>query len=182
MLSAFVLLGGLVLSSTLSAQTPPPIGGLTGTVALEGTVQQEDTAANTVIVKTKDGVDHLFHFTNVLIHGGKDTDTSALRGLREGSSVVVHYTVAGGDSSAQEIDRVGEEGLKITEGVVNHINRRKKQIVVRFDNGKTQRFELTERATADAGKDLDREGATKVVIYYSDEGGRKVAHYFRKTP
>jgi hypothetical protein len=71
----------------------------------------------------------------------------------------------------------------VTEGVVKRIDRKKKQITVKFDNGKTETFRLTDRAAAETTKDIDQAGTsvTRVVIYYSDEGGQKVAHFFKKT-
>ena len=175
------LLVALVAGSVaLSAQSPPPVRG---TIALEGTMKKVYRAANTVIVTTIDGVEHVYHFTkDLLVHGGKGPGVDALEGLREGTTVVVHYTVEGAEQSATEIDRVGDEGLKVTEGVVARIDRGRKQITIRFDNGKTEDLRLTDRAAADAGKDLDQAGAggTKVIVYYTDEGGRKVAHFFKK--
>ena len=183
---SLALLGFVVVfgaSGRAAAQQPPPVGGVTGTIALEGTVQDEYGGANAVVVKTKDGVEHVFHFTKgLLVHGGKGAGADALRGLREGSTVVVHYTVAGGSESAQEIDRIGDEGLKATEGVVTRVDHKRKQIAIRFDDGKTETLRLTERAAEDAGKDVDAaSGATRVIVYYADEAGHKVAHFFRKT-
>jgi hypothetical protein len=181
-----VWLGIVVLGAPgqAAAQQPAPIGGVTGTVALEGTVQDEYAGASAVVVKTTDGVKHVFQLTKgLLVHGAKGAGADALRGLREGSTVVVHYTVAGGTESAQEIDRIGDQGLKVTEGVVTRVDHKRKQIAVRFDNGKSETFRLTERAAVDAGRDVDdaAAGTTRVVVYYSDEAGRKVAHFFRKT-
>jgi hypothetical protein len=52
---------------------------------------------------------------------------------------------------------------------------------VRFDDGDTETLQLTDRATAEAEADLGtaKDGA-KIVVYYSDEAGRRVAHYFKK--
>jgi hypothetical protein len=136
-----------------------------------------------VIVATIDGVEHVYRFTkDVVVHGGKGTGVDALGGLREGVTVVVHYTIAGDEASATEIDRVGDEGLTITEGIVTHVDRRRKQITIHFDNGKTEALRLTDRAAAEAGPEFDRveAGATKVVVYYRDEAGQKVAHFFKK--
>ncbi len=177
-----VLLVGLAprVSITLSAQSPPPVQG---TISLEGTMKTFYRAANTIIVTTIDGVEHAYHFTkDLVVHGGKGAGADALDGLREGSTVVVHYTVEGAGQTAQEIDRVGDEGLKVTEGVVTRIARRRRQITIRLDNEKTETFRLTDRAAAEATKDVDQAGtgAPKVVIYYSDDAGRKVAHFFKK--
>jgi hypothetical protein len=156
------------------AQSAPPVRG---TMALEGTIKKVYAAANAVVVATIDGVEHVYHFTkDLLVHGGKGTGVDALRGLREGSTVVVHYLVEGTQESAQEIDQIGLEGLRVTEGMVTHIDRGRKQITIRFDSGKKETFRLTERAAADGPQTT----STRVIVYYSNERGQKVAHYFRK--
>lgn len=137
-----------------------------------------------MIVATIDGVEHLVHFTkDLVVHGGKGTGVEALQALREGNTVVVHYVVEGNEATAQEIDCIGDDGLKGTEGVVTRIDRRRKQITVRFEGGRIQTFRLTEHATADAGKEIDQTATagTKITVYYSDEAGHKVAHFFKKT-
>jgi hypothetical protein len=188
MTSRLGLLGGSVLAGSvmLSGQTPPaPVQGAQGNVTLEGTTKKVYGAAQYVIVKTVDGVEHVIHYTkDLLVHGGKGSGVDALLGLEEGSTVVVHYTTANAQETAQEIDRVGDKGLKTTEGVVARIDRTRKQITIRYANGKSETLQLTERAAAEAGKDIDEAsgGATKVVVYYSDDAGRKVAHYFRRIP
>jgi hypothetical protein len=181
-MSALAVLVELVagVSIALAGQSPPPVRG---TIALEGTVAKIYAAANTVIVETIDGVEHVVHFTkDLLVHGGKGTGVDALRGLREGSTVVVHYRVEGGQESAQEIDSIGDEGLKVTEGVVARIDRGQKQITIRFDNGTTETLRLTDRAAADVGRDIDQPAAgdTRVVVYYSDDSGSRVAHFFKR--
>jgi hypothetical protein len=170
----------VALSVTVAAQSSAPVRG---TVALEGTVKMIYAAANTVIVATVDGVDHVYHFTkDLLVHGGKGGGVDALKGLREGSTVVVHYTNEGTQQLAHEIDRVGDEGLKTTEGVITRINRGRKEVTIRFDSGRTETFQLTDRAAADVGKDIDQaaNGTTKIIIYYSDDAGQKVAYFFKK--
>jgi len=174
---------GLVfLGSVASAQQPPPIGGLTGTVALEGTVQKTYEGVNTVVVKTVDGIEHFFHLTErTVVHGGK-AGGDALRGLDEGSRVVVHYTVEGGRQTASEVDRVAADGLKATEGVVTNVDRHAKTISIRLADGSRQTLELTDRAASDVGKDVEGRtvGTAKVVVYFTDEAGRRVAHYFKR--
>src|SRR5579864_4015988 len=97
---SLTLLGGLVLgmSISLNAQSPPPVQG---TVALEGTMKKFYRAANTIVVTTMDGVEHVYHFTkDLIVHGGKGRGVDALEGLREGATVVVHYTPDRPESSA----------------------------------------------------------------------------------
>jgi hypothetical protein len=181
----FVSLAGILGGAAhATAQEPPPIDGMTGTVALEGTVVQEHAAANTVIVKTVDGVEHLFHFTkDLLVHGGKAGGVDALEGLRDGTTVAVHYTVVGGDAAVLELDQISDDGLSVTEGTVIRIDRGRRQITIRFDNQRTEVFELTERAASGAGMEIDSapEGTARVTVYYRDEDGHRVAHFFKRT-
>jgi hypothetical protein len=136
--------------------------------------------ANVITVTTIDGVEHVYHFAkDLVVHGGQGT--GALEGLHEGSTVVVHYTVQGTEQAVREIDVIGVEGLNSTEGTVTRVDRGRGQITVRYANGTIEVFRLTERATAEAAPTADQTvpAGTKVVIYYSDESGQKVAHAFR---
>jgi hypothetical protein len=178
--AAVALVFTMLLAPPCLAQSPPPIQG---TMALEGTMKKFYRAANVVIVTTIDGVEHVYQFTkDLVVHGGRGPGLDALEGLREGHTVVVHYSGLGAESAVREVDVVGDEGLVVTEGMVSRIDQRRRQIVVRYDNGKTETFRLTERAASEAPKDTEpaARAGTKVVIYYVDEHGQKVAHFFRK--
>jgi hypothetical protein len=111
----------LALPAAHAEQQPPPIKGVTGTIALEGTVDQTSRAGKTLIVKTVDGIRHL-------------------------------------------VDRVG------------------RVMSIRLADGSTQTLRLTDRAATDVGRDVDSAAAdaTRVVVYYADEAGQQVAHYFKR--
>jgi hypothetical protein len=176
------LLAALGLVATLGAQTSVPFED---TMALQGTMKSFYRAANTIVVTTVDGVEHVYHFTrDLVVHGGKGSGIDALRGLPEGATVAVHYHVRGGQQTADEVDYLDAQGLEVTEGVLTNIDRRRKEITIQFDDGKKETFRLTDRAAVDAGKDIgpaDTE-PTRIVIYYADESGEKVAHFFTRTP
>ena len=170
----------LALPALHAGQESPPV---TGTVALEGTVDQTYKAANAVIVKTVDGVRHLFHLTGTTaVHGSESAGAEAFRSLKAGSKVVVHYTAGAGEQTALEVDRVDDKGLKTMQGVVTRVDRAGRKISIRLADGSTQTLRLTERAAIDAGNDVDRAAvdATRVVVYYADEAGQRVAHYFKR--
>ncbi len=180
--TAVIVISTLMGSIAAAAQSPPPVQG---TVALEGTMKKFYRAANVVIVTTIDGVEHIYHFAkDLIVHGGKGSGADALEGLREGSTVVVHYTAHGAERAAREVDVIGPEGLDVTEGTVTRIDRRRRQITVRYDNGRTEVFGLTDRAATETTQAIDQvvPGGTKVIIYYSDDRGEKVAHFFRSVP
>ena len=162
------------------AQSSPPVHG---TIALEGTMKKLYRGVNIIVVTTMDGVEHAYQFTkDLVVHGGKGQGADALEGLREGSTVVIHYTSGQGGPLAQEVDRVGDEGLYVTEGRVKRLDRGRKQITIAYDSGAVEVFQLTDHAASEAVNDDARTavGPGRVVVYYRDENGRKIVHFFRK--
>jgi len=155
--------------------------------AVEGTVSKVDRAGKTIAVKTRDGSEETLHFAKrTAVHGGKDVAAGGkdtFHGLKEGSTVVAHYTVKGSEKTADEVDDVGKEGLKVSEGTVSHVDRGAKTIAVKTAGGAEETYRLTDHAAKDAGKDVAQgaEKSEKVTVYYTEEAGHKVAHFFKKT-
>ena len=181
-LQTTALAAGLMLigPAAASAQPPPPIDGVTGTLALEGSVEKTYEGVNTFVVKTLDGIEHLFHLTErTVVHGGNAAGDDVLRGLDEGSKVVVHYTVDGEHKTADEVDRLGENGLTTVEGVITKVDRRAKTMSIQLADGSRQTFHLTKRAAANVGSDVAG-GTARVVVYVNDEAGRAIAHFFKR--
>jgi hypothetical protein len=103
--------------------------------------------------------------------------------VKEGTEVAVHYTVVGGKDTTHEIDKIGDDGLKATEGTVSHIDRGAKTIAVKTADGSEETFHLTDRAAKDTGKDV-AEGAektAKVTVYYTEKAGTKTAHFIKSS-
>jgi len=153
---------------------------------LVGAILKVDTAAKTVVVKLADGTEHTFHVIGrTAFHGAEDTATGAkdaFHGLKEGSQVAVHYTAKGAEETADEIDNVGKDGLKVAEGTVTHVGRGTKTLAIKTADGTEETYRLTDSAAKDAGKDIGKgaEKSAKVTVYYTEEAGRKVAHFFKR--
>ena len=170
---------GVLGSAPAFSQDRPP---LKEPIALEGTMKAFYRGANVLVVTTMDGVEHVYHVTkNLIVHGGKTPGVDALADLSEGTPIVIHRRLNDEQASAEEIDVLGDEGLKITEGRVTQIDRRKKEITIQYANGKTETLQLTARAAAESGASAD-ESDEDLVIYYADEHGHKVAHYVTRKP
>jgi hypothetical protein len=152
--------------------------------AVKGKVEKIDHTAKTIVVKAEDGTEHTFHFMErTAVHGTEKAGAVAkesFHGLREGSDVVVHYTVKGSEETAEEIDHVGADGLKAAEGTVTHIDRGAKTVSIKTEDGTEQAFRLTAHAADDAGKDISEgaEKSAKVTVYYTEQAGHKIAHFF----
>lgn len=154
--------------------------------ALVGTIEKIDATAKTMVIKTADGTEHTLHFVGrTSVHGAEVVaagSKDAFHGLKEGSEVVAHYTTKGAEDTAEEVDRVGKEGLNVSEGTVSHIDRAGKTIAVKSADGTEDTFRLTDHAAKDAGLDIAKgtEKSAKVTVYYTEEAGHKVAHFFKK--
>jgi hypothetical protein len=154
---------------------------------LVGSVLKVDAGAKTVVVKAADGTEHTLHFVKkTTVHGAEDTAKGAddaFHGLKEGSQVAVHYTAKGGEETGEEFDRLGKDGLKSTDVTVTHIDRGAKTLAVKTTDGTAETLRLTGSAAKDAGKDIAEgtEKSAKVTVYYTEEGGRKIVHFFKSS-
>jgi len=94
----------------------------------------------------------------------------------------VHYTAKGAEDTAEEVDHLGKSGLKATEGTISHIDRGSKTIAIKTADGTEEAFRMTGHAAEDAGTDIGKgaEKSEKVTVYYTEEAGHKVAHFFKK--
>jgi hypothetical protein len=179
MIKTLAMVGALALATSLSLAAQDVVH------AVDGTVKKVDAGTKTIVVEAKDGTEHTFHYaSDVTVDGAKDTKkgtVDAAHGVEEGSKVAVHYTVVGGKETAHEIDKIGDDGLKATDGTVSHIDRGAKTIAVKTADGSEQTFRLTDRAAKDTGKDV-AEGAdksAKVTVYYTEKAGVKTAHFVK---
>lgn len=178
---ALVVASVLIAPVLAPAQVPLPgvTPAVTGTIGLDGTVDKFYSVTHSAMVKTADGVRHLVHLNrHTLVHGAASTADDAFRGLAEGSRVVVHYVVEGDRKTALEIDRVGDGGLTLVEGTVQHIDRAAKTLAIQLADDSTVTLRVTDRVADHVGRDIGR--TDRVIVYYADEDGERVAHYFRR--
>ena len=112
------LLCALPLSArpAVAQGTAPPVQGVTGTIATDGTIDAEHKAANKIAA----GAAKILHV------GGKDTNAKAFDAFSEGRTVVV-----------EDLSSAPEDPKKTTEGVVVAVNKPRQQITVRFADKKT---------------------------------------------
>lgn len=154
--------------------------------ATHGTITKIDKTAKTIAIKSSDGVEHVYHWSkDTAVHGVRAADTAAKdswHGLKEGSEVVAHSTKRGTEDTAVEVDKVGDDGLTKTEGTVKQIDRKGKKLVIESADGTEHTFTLTRTAAEDGGKDIaaDTEKGTKVVVYSTENAGKKIGHFFEK--
>ena len=150
--------------------------------AVAGTVKSVDKGAKTAVVKTSEGTEHTIHFVDRTVeHGAEATakgTKDAFQDVKEGDSVVVHYTVKGTEKTAEEIDHVGKGGLKTSEVVIKSVDNGAKTVTVKTAQGGEETYRMADRAARESGKGLEKAG--KVTVYYTEDAGKKIAHFFNK--
>jgi hypothetical protein len=149
-----------------------PIHGVTGTIALPDSVEKFYSGVNKTLVKTKDGIDHITGKKNATT---PDAEAASLDTLQPGTAVVVHYMVKGIRASADPIDSGGRNGVRPNEGIVTHIDRHRNHITIRLADGTTETLRLTHN-----NADNSNTRRSRIVVYYADASGRKVAQYFKR--
>ena len=132
--------------------TPPPIQGVTGTIATDETIKDAHKAAG----KAAQGV-------KKIRPGGKSTSEDPLDALITGSRVVVRDVANGGDAARTT-----------TDGVVIDVNRSRKQITIRSADKKTHTLRVMDAAGASGSGD-------HVVVSLADQANAK-AYDFRRVP
>jgi hypothetical protein len=149
--------------------------------AVVATVKTVDKGAKTVVVKTAEGTDETFHFAGrTIAHGARATGNAgkdAFLGMKEGDEVIVHYTVKGAVKTAEEVDHIGKDGLKGSVAVVKSVDHGAKTVAVKTADGGEETYHLSARAVKEAGTGLEKAG--KVTVYYTEDAGKKVAHYVK---
>jgi Cu/Ag efflux protein CusF len=154
--------------------------------AVHGTVKKIDAGTKTVVVDAGDGTEHTFHYLGTTtVHSAKDTEKMSgdtLHGLKDGSKVAVHYTVDGTKETAREIDNIGDDGLKATKGTVSHVDKGAKTIAVKTEDGTEETFRMSDHAAKDTGKDIaaGADKSAKVTVFYTEDAGKKTAHFIEK--
>ena len=143
---------------------------------IHGTIKKVDSTTKTIVVKTVDGTEHTIKVTDAAtVKGTKD----GFNGLKEGTQIVARTTGKGADETAMEVGKIGKDGFKATHGTVETFDKDTKTIVVKDVHGAKKTFELSGKALEDAGKATEAGIAkgTRVTVYYTEEGGEKVAYY-----
>ena len=158
------------------------VGAQTGASVVHGTVKKIDATAKTVVVTTDKGSEEVVSFTEkTVVHGTADGATGTFHGLKEGSEVVVRATGSGTKKTALEVDAIGKDGMKAVEGTVSKVGAGGKTVAIKLADGTEQTFETTRHAAAEiaSAAAAGTEKVAKVTVHYTEEGGKKVAHFFK---
>jgi hypothetical protein len=161
--------------------------------AVSGTVTKIDKEAKTIAVKTADGTEHVFHYTEkTSIHAGHAMGKGAKAGAvdayfagKEGTHVIVRYTEKGAEKTASSVDDFGKDTMKVSEGTVTKVDKAAHTVSVKTADGAETTYDWGKDATIDTehgvvkGTQYVAKEGDKVLVHYTEDAGKKVVHFFK---
>ncbi len=162
--------------------------------AVEGAVTRVDKKAKTIAIKTADGSEEAFNYTertavrdsHAAGHGVKTGAVDTYFAGKEGSHVVVRYMGNGAEKTATVLDDFGKESLKVSRGTVTHVDQAARTVAIKTENGGEATYKLgaegvvdTEHGVVRANRYVAKEG-DKVIVHYTEDGGGKLVRFFKK--
>ena len=157
--------------------------------ATEGVITRVDSPAKKIAVKTADGTEEVFKFTGkTAMHAAKGVKTGAVDSYlagKEGTHVVVHYTGEGADKTAVAVEDFGKDTLKVGKGTITGLDRAGHTVTVKTEDGTEQTYHVAKDAAVDTeqgvvkGTEYTAKKGEKVSVHYTEEAGKKVAHFIK---
>lgn len=162
--------------------------------ALAGTITRVDKKAKTIAVKTADGSEEVFSFTeHTAVRDSRGASHVAQMGVvdtyfagKEGSRVIVRYTGKGANKTATLVDDFGKESLKVGRGTVTHVDRAAHTVAIRAEDGTEGTYRLGAEGVVDTDNGVVRASryaakqGDKVVVHYTEDASGKLVRFFKK--
>ncbi len=164
-----LFLGALAFAAPPAARAQifvPPNNGFNATIALPSTIDAFWTGVNEGLEKAGDGLDDLAGTKGPKVRKG----LGSLDSLRPGTPVAVQYTVKGIQASADQTAQIEPTALNLNEGTVTKVDRDNGRVTIKYANGTTETLRSDNTFTRHS---------SRVVVYYADQSGRRVAHFFK---
>lgn len=157
--------------------------------AMVVSVEKVDDATKTVAVKTADGTEDVFKYTEkTTVTGAKDVAKVSDLAGKDAYHFVVHYTKVGADKVATGFEYAGKGTWKATKATVVAVDHGAHTVTVKTADGAEWTMHASEHCTVETGKGIGKFGSetgkgiatgSQVTVHYTEEGGKKVAHFFK---
>src|SRR5579883_1504713 len=162
----------LVLSSLASAQD--------AIHAVSGAVSHLDKEAKTITIKTADGAEQVFHYTE---HTSIRDSSAAATHVKMGA---VDTYFAGKEGSKVVVRYLGKGALKAGRGTVTHVDKATHTVAIRTEDGAISTYQMSDRAVVETdhgvvrgSRYLIKEG-DRVTVHYTEDASGKIIRFFKK--
>ena len=162
--------------------------------AVEGAVTELDKKTKTIAIKTADGTEDVFHYSeHTSVRDSRAAAQGAKMGVvdsyfagKEGSHVVVRYMGTGAGKTATVLEDFGKDTLKVGRGTVTHVDKESQTVAIKMDNGAEATYKLGAEGVVETGHGVVRadryvaKEGDKVVVHYTEDEGGKLVRLFKK--
>jgi len=171
-----VLLVALVcLTSTLASRDASAATNRRESYQVLGTIENIDTAANTITVRLSDGTDKTLQLAKrFMVNGREETRTRAESALTARERAVIYYTNEGGGETAIDLESLNHVMRKTVTGTLVSANKDNKIVVLRTAGGKEESFRVQNDAVIETGdgvmlfEQFEPQSDELVTLHYED--------------
>ena len=152
-LGGAVLLVALVcLTSTLASRDASAATNKRESYLVLGTIENIDTAANTITVKLSDGTDKTLQLgKRLMVNGREETRSRAESALTARERAVIYYTDKGTDETAVDVESLSHAMRRTITGTLIRADKDGKTVTLRTANGKEETFRVQNDAVIETG-------------------------------
>lgn len=143
-----------------------------------GTIENIDSAANTITVKLFDGTNKTMQLAKHLtVNGREETRNHAESGLAAQARAVVYYTDKGGEQTAVDVETLNHASRKTVTGTIISADKNNGTLVLRTANGNDQTFRVQTDAIIETGDNVmifaqfEPQSGAQITLHYVDALG-----------
>ena len=174
-----VLLVALVcLTSTLASRVASAAPNAHERYLVLGTIENVDSAANTITVRLSDGSDKTLQLAKRLtLNGREETRSRAESGLAAQERAVIYYTDKSGDETVVDVESLNHAMRRTVTGTLISADKDAKRLVLRTANGKDETFRVQNDAVIETGDSVmifaqfEPQLGSQITLHYVDPLG-----------
>jgi len=145
---------------------------------LLGTIENIDSAANTITVRLFDGTDKTLQLAKHLtVNGREEKRTRAESRLLAQERAAIYYANKGGDETAVDVESLNHAMRKAVTGTLISADKDNMTLVMRTANGKEETFRVRNDAVIETGDSVmifaqfEPKSGTQIILHYQDPLG-----------
>jgi hypothetical protein len=145
---------------------------------LLGTIENIDSAANTITVRLADGTDKTLQLAKrLVVNGREETRSRAESGLMARERAVIYYTDKGNDETAVDVESLNHAMRRTITGTLISADKGNRTVVLRTANGKEETFRVQNDAVIESSDGVmifaqfEPQAGAQITLHYQDPLG-----------
>ncbi|HXD33752.1 MAG TPA: hypothetical protein VN643_21710 [Pyrinomonadaceae bacterium] len=166
------------LTTMLSSQNASAASNPREKYMVLGTIENIDSAANTITVRLFDGTDKSMQLSKrLMVNGRAEKRTRAESRLMPQERAVIYYANKGSDETAVDVESLNHAMRKTITGALISADKDNMTLVIRTARGKDETFRVQSDAVIETGDSVmtftqfEANPGTQIVLHYQDPLG-----------